>query len=191
VGIIGAIIGRVIDHEIEKHIKLVLETRPDYNQKVFLYNSPGDASVPCKEDRILIVKIDGTTGSFAALGMLVESQDAKPGEKIFYARNADGEIVSKISMLDSGDIKTEADGDISSTNKKNQEYKADENLTLEAKKKSTLKGADVELNGKVVATGGSFKCAGSVAPSGNGALCGCKFCYVTGAPVAGEEAQGT
>lgn len=107
---IGAIIGRVLDHEIKKRIIAVLETRAKYNVKAPLYNPPGDASVPCKEDRILIVKIDGTTGNYAALGMLVESQGAKPGEKIFYGRNADGKIVSKISMLDSGDIKTEADG---------------------------------------------------------------------------------
>lgn len=105
------IIGRLLSHEIDKRIEAVLETRAGYNQKVSFYNPPGDASVPCKEDRILILKIDGTTGKYAAVGMLVESQDAKPGEKIFYGRDADGKIVSKISMLDSGKIKIEADED--------------------------------------------------------------------------------
>ena len=63
--------------------------------------------------------------------------------------------------------------------------------TIEVDGKATLKGTDVELIGKVVTKDGSFKCSGSVTPTGNGALCGCKFCYVTGAPVAGDIAQGT
>ncbi|GHU13031.1 hypothetical protein FACS1894161_2490 [Spirochaetia bacterium] len=53
------IIGRVIDHSIDKFIEFIVETRVKFYQKVPLYNSPGDASVPCKEDRIIIVKIDG------------------------------------------------------------------------------------------------------------------------------------
>ena len=105
-GIIGAIIGRVLDHEIKERINAVLETRTGYNQKVPFFNPPGDASVPCKEDRILIIKIEGTTGNYAALGMLVESQGANPGEKIFYGRDADGKVTSKISMLKFGNKET-------------------------------------------------------------------------------------
>lgn len=71
-GIIGGIIGRVLDHEFGKRIDLILETRAGFNQTTPLYNPPGDSSVPCKEDRLLIVKIDGT-GRYAALGMLVEA----------------------------------------------------------------------------------------------------------------------
>jgi hypothetical protein len=176
------IIGRLLDHAIEKHINFILETRKGFNIKVPLYNSPGDASVPCKDDRLLIIKIDGT-GRYAALGMLVESQDAKPGEKIFYGRDAGGTIVSKISMLASGNIEASADGDIKMTSKKN--------INLEATTKATVKGADVELNGKVDATGGSFHCKGTAAPTGTGCLCALPFCIVTGAPQTGEMASGT
>jgi len=103
-GIIGGIIGRVLDHEINKRIYTILETRTGYNQKVPLYNSPGDASVPCKDDRILIIKIDGTTGNYAAIGMLVEAQGAKPGEKIFYSRDSNGNMKAILKMLNNGEI---------------------------------------------------------------------------------------
>lgn len=123
------IIGRLLNHEIEKQIKVILETRAGFNQKATFYNPPGDASVPCKDDRIIIVKIDGTTGNYVALGVLVASQDAKPGEKIFFARDADGEIVSKISMLNNGDIKIKA----------NEKIHLNENGKNAARKDDTVK----------------------------------------------------
>jgi hypothetical protein len=183
------IIGRLLDHEIEKRIKIILETRKGYNLTVPLYNPPGDASVPCKEDRLILIKIDGT-GNYAAVGMLVESQNAKPGEKIFYGRNSGGGIVSKISMLDTGDIKTNADGNIETEAKKDIKENA-ENINLEAKTKATLKGADVEINGKVDVTGGTLTCKGLAAPTGTGCLCAKQFCIVTGDPQSGEKASNT
>ena len=142
-GIIGTIIGRVLDHEIEKHIHAILETRTGYNQKVPFYNTPGDASVPCKEDRILIVKLEGTTGKFVAIGMLVESQDAKPGEKIFYARDKDSNIVSKLSMFDQGNIlidtekeTTDATGDYTKV------IKGNVNNTIRKDKDDVIEGSE-------------------------------------------------
>jgi hypothetical protein len=104
-------LGRVIDHAIDKFVELIIETRKGFNQYAFLYNASGDDSVPCKKDRVIIVKIDGT-GRYIACGILNESQGAKPGEKIFFARDADGKIVSKITMLNDGSINTNADGDV-------------------------------------------------------------------------------
>jgi hypothetical protein len=175
-------IGRVIKQEIEKFIGLVLETRKGYNQKTFLYNSSGDDSPPVKNDRVILITIDGT-GKYISAGILTESQGAKPGEKYLFSRDADGVIQSIIKMLQNGTI--------DAVIKKDLIVKADSDITSEAAKKNTVKGANVELNGKVKATGGSFECAGIVSPTGNGALCGCKFCYVTGAPVAGSLAEGT
>jgi hypothetical protein len=175
-------IGKVINHEIEKAVELIAETRKGYNQKAVLYNSSGEDSPPVKNDKLVLIKVDGT-GKYVAVGVFNESRGAKPGEKIFYARDEDGEIKSKLSMLGDGAVKWELDDLFSLLSKKT--------IDLEAKEKATIKGADVELNGKVLATGGSFQCAGSVAPTGSGALCGCKYCYVTGAPVAGDKAEGT
>jgi hypothetical protein len=107
-------LGRVIDHAINKFVELIIETRKGYNQYTFMYTPSGDNSVPLKEDRMIIIKIDGT-GRFIAAGVLVESQGAKPGEKIFFARDAKGNIVSKLTMLNDGlvslDTNTETTGE--------------------------------------------------------------------------------
>jgi hypothetical protein len=175
-------IGKVLNHAIKDLIELVAETYKGFNQKGILYNSSGDDSPPVKDDKVFLVKADGT-GKYIIVGVLTQSQGAKPGEKIFFARDENGEIKSKLSMLGDGSVKWEADGNFNLNGKKNIEF--------EAVQKATVKGADVELNGKVKSTGGSFECGGNVDPTGNGALCGCKFCYVTGAPVAGDKATGT
>jgi hypothetical protein len=198
VGIGFNLIGRKVGEEIKKFIQIISEARKDDNRAGLLYNSAGEDSVPLDDERIILVKVDGA-GKYAAVGVLTPSQGAKPGEKIFFARSMDAEIVSKISMLNDGSITTEADGDITSSTKKNFnlsakenfDIKAGENTTVEAAAKAVLKGADVEINGKAKAAGGSFECAGTVAPTGAGALCGCKYCYVTAAPVAGSKAEGT
>ena len=91
-------IGKVINHVIDKFIGVILETRKGYNQTVFLYNASGDDSVPCKNDKVIILKVDGT-GNFIGAGVLTESQGAKPGEKIFFGRDANGRITSTLSMF--------------------------------------------------------------------------------------------
>jgi hypothetical protein len=109
-------VGRVIDHAIDKFVQLILETRKCYNQTVYLFTPSGDNSVPCKEDRLIILKVDGT-GKYIAVSVATESQGAKPGEKIFFGRDPDGKIVSKITMLNDGlvsiDTDTETTGDAS------------------------------------------------------------------------------
>lgn len=199
-------IGKVIDHAIDKFLGTILETRKGYNQTVFLYNPSGDDSVPCKNDKVIILKVDGT-GNFIGVGILTESKGAKPGEKIFFGRDADGKVTATLKMLNSGNVETEADGDISVTNKGNQSYKTEgdysvasdgdqdykggKNVSIEAKDKTLVKGADVEINGKVKATGGTFECKGTASPTGTGCLCAMPFCMATGAPQTGEKATGT
>jgi hypothetical protein len=199
-------IGKTIDHAIDKFIGVILETRKGYNQTVFLYNASGDDSVPCKNDKLIILKVDGT-GNFIGAGILTESKGAKPGEKIFFGRDADGKVTSKLSMLNNGDGIWEADGNITVKKKKNQDYetdgdysvkskgdqsfKSDKNTSIEASEKATVKGADVDVVGKVVIKGGPFDCKGTAAPSGTGCLCAMPFCMATGAPQTGEKASGT
>jgi hypothetical protein len=141
-------IGKVIDHNIDKFIELVLETRKDFNQKALLYNASGEDSPPIKNDRIILLHIDGT-GKYIAAGVLTESQGAKPGEKIFFARDLDGKIISKIKMLDDGSINIEADGDITLKTKKNNIHEVEGNLNV------TIKGdVEFEANGKIKENGG-------------------------------------
>jgi len=170
-----------------------------------LYNSAGEDSVPLDEERLIVVKVDGT-GKYAAVAVLTQSQGAKPGEKILFARDPDAAIVSKISMLNDGSINIEADGDIKQTTKKNHITEATEtiqltakkdftakgeNTNIEAKTKATVKGGDVELNGKVKATGGSFECNGTASPNGQGCLCAKPFCTFDGSLQTGNKAEGT
>ena len=105
-------IGKTIKHAIDKFIGVIVETRKNYNQTVFIYNPSGDDSVPCKNDKVIILKVDGT-GNFIGAGILTESQGAKPGEKIFFGRDTDGKITSKLSMLGNGNVKLEAEKDVS------------------------------------------------------------------------------
>jgi hypothetical protein len=141
-------VGRVLDHIINKFVQLILETRKGYNQTVCLFAPSGDNSVPCKEDRLIILKVDGT-GKYIAVAVATESQGANPGEKIFFARDQDGVIVSKIIMLNDGSINIEADGDITSKTKKNATHEVKGNLTV------TIKG-DIEFdaNGTIKEIGG-------------------------------------
>lgn len=206
--------GRVLNHAIEKFVTLTAEVWKGFNRDARLYTPPGEDSVPCGEDQIILVKIDGT-GKYIAAGVLDVSRGAKPGEKIFYCRDAGGAIKAKISMLNDGSVKTEADGDISADTKgahivnadgditqkakgaygaeseKDMSLKSAANAGLEAAGKATVKGADVELNGKVKAAGGSFECAGTASPTGTGCLCAMPFCAFTGGPQTGNKAEGT
>jgi len=175
-------IGKVINHNIEKAVELIAETRKGFNQNAVLFNSSGEDSPPVKNDKLVLLKIDGT-GKYAVVGIFNETQGAKPGEKIFFARDEGGKTKSKLSMLGDGAAKWELDNLFSLSTKATAD--------IEAKEKLTLKGADVDIKGDVVITNGSLKVKGTVAPKGSGALCGCKFCYVTAMPVAGDTAQGT
>jgi hypothetical protein len=186
-------VGRVIDHVIDKFIQLVLETRKGYNQTVFLFTPPGDNSVPCKEDRLIILKVDGT-GKYIAVSVATESQGAKPGEKVFFGRDADGKIVSRITMLNNGSVNTKTDGDMTAEVENNLtaiikgdvEFEAGgtinetgkEDVTREATGKYTIKGATIEIAG---ATELLLKTMGASLWCPNGVT----NCYICGAPHGG------
>jgi hypothetical protein len=155
-------IGRIIKNEIDKFVNLVVEIRKGFNIPAFLYNTSGDDSVPCKNDRVVVLKVDGT-GNYVVLGVLNKSQKAKPGEKIFFARNADGEIVATVSMLNDGSLNIETKGDINqnSEGKMNVKIKGDITVetegalnqkaggdySLESGGKFTIKAKEIELSG--------------------------------------------
>jgi hypothetical protein len=190
VGIGFNLIGRKVGEEIKKFIQLIFEARKDDNRAALLYNSAGEDSVPLNDERIILVKTDGT-GKYVVVGVLTPSQGAKPGEKIFFARNPDAFIVSKISMLNDGSVTTDADGDITKNTKKNCSVSADKNITMEAKEKNMVKGKDVEINGDTLITGGKLKCDGTASPTGAGCWCAKPFCTWDGSPHTGNIAQGT
>jgi hypothetical protein len=189
---------KVLNHAIEKFAQLTGEVWKGFNRNGLLYGPSGDDSPPCKDDQIVLVKIDGT-GKYIVLGVLDVSQSAKPGEKILYARDDDAKIVSKISMLNDGSIAVEADGDTSWKTKGAHSLEAEgdisvngkKNVSSEAAEKNTIKGADVEVSGNTKITGGSLECNGTASPTGTGCWCAKPFCTWDGSPHTGNKAAGT
>lgn len=105
------IIGRFLKVAKEDKFNVVtVETRKGFDEEALLYASAGDDSVPCDNDRLILIKA-GNTGEKAAVGSLNESQGAKPGEKILFSRDKDGKVVATIKMLNSGNIEIELKGD--------------------------------------------------------------------------------
>ena len=140
-GIGFTVIGRKIGQEIKKFVNIVFEARKGDNRNALLYNSAGEDSVPLDDERLILVKTDGT-GKYVAVGVLTQSQGAKPGEKIFFGRDAQGEITSKLSMLNDGTVKTETEKDVIQA--------------IKGKKHETIEGDnDVEIKGKFYFGNGS------------------------------------
>jgi len=77
------------------------------------------------------------------------------------------------------------------TVEENIKEEAGKDITSEAVAKNTIKGADVEVNGKVVVTGGTLQCDGTAPPTGTGCLCAKPFCSFDGSPQTGNKANGT
>lgn len=167
-------IAKLIKTEIDRYIMQTVEAHYGQNQSAMQYGPSGEDSPPLKDDRILLVKVEGT-GKYVAAGVLTMSQGANPGEKIFYSRDSDsGDIKAVVSLLNDGVIKLESPKD----------------MIFEADGKVSIKG-ETTVTGDTKVTGGSFECGGTVTPTGSGALCGLPYCAFTGAPQAGSKSVGT
>ena len=176
-------IGKLIKTEIEKFIIATVETRFKYNQTADFYAASGDDAPPLEKDRIALVGIDGT-GNFAAIGVLMVSQGAKPGERILYSRDEDGNPQAVLKLLGDGKIETVSPGGV--------KVSTDDNYELEVKKDMTVKvDGNTKFSGKVEITGGNMKCKGTATPSGTGCFCALPTCPVTGAPHTGEMVMNT
>lgn len=169
-------IGKHLKAEIENFIEQTIETRLNFKQTALTFAPSGDDSPPVKNDRIVLVSIDGN-GKFAAVGVLAVSQGAKPGEKILYSRNEDGEVQAVLSLLNDGKVKLETPEEVGVASEKS--------IRLTAAKKMKLEAQETEL------TGGTLRCKGTATPSGKGPFCAINVCPVTGAPVSGELVTNT
>lgn len=145
-----------------------------------MFGPAGDDSPPLKDERIVIVQVDGT-GRFVAVGTLSVSQGAKPGEKILYSRDENGEIKAVLSLLQDGKVTLETPGDIA--------VKTDGESSLEAETVK-IKG-ETTITGNTTITGGTLKTAGTVAPTGSGPYCAIPMCPFTAAPQTGDTVSGT
>ncbi len=96
-------IGRLLKTEINRYIVQTVESYMKLNHTAYQYGPSGDDAPPLKDDRIVLIKEDGT-GKYVAAGVLSVSQGAKPGEKIMYSRDADGVVQAVIKLLNDGSI---------------------------------------------------------------------------------------
>lgn len=177
-------IGKNLKAEIDQYIEQCIETRLGYNQSAFTYGPSGDDSPPVKDDRIVLVQVDGT-GKFVAAGVLTVSQGAKPGEKILFSRNADGEVQAVLKMLEDGKVELKTPEEIKVENDKRITIKSGADMSLDASSgKMEIKSTETTL------TGGMVKCKGTATPSGTGCFCALPTCPVTGAPHSGEMVTG-
>jgi hypothetical protein len=178
-------IGRKIGEEIKKFVQPIFEARKDDNRRSILYNSAGEDSVPLDNERLILLKVDGT-GKYVAVGVLTLSQGANPGEKIFFSRDnkklGESSIVGKIKMLNNGDIvidndtetTDEAIGDFIQKIKNDQikEIGGDENRYIEGNRTTNINGGEElsvlenvkwNIGGTLdIRVGGSIKINGSV-----------------------------
>lgn len=67
------------------------------------YGASGDDAPPLENDRVLLVPIEGT-GNYAVAGVLGKSQGAKPGERILYSRDKDGNVRTVIHLMNDGSV---------------------------------------------------------------------------------------
>lgn len=158
-------IGRFIKAEIDKYIIQTVELYFGANVSAETFAPSGDDSPPIENDRIVLVRVDGT-GNFAAVGVLSVSQGAKAGEKILYSRSASGEVKAVLKLLNDGKI----------------EMVSPDELVLQGKKLS-LQSKETTL------TGGNVKCAGTAVADGTGCFCGAPYCFYSGAPQSGSVVQ--
>lgn len=183
-------VGRLIQSAIGKFIVQTVEVYAGVNLSAETFAASGDDSPPLPADRIVLVQVDGT-GNFAAVGTLVQSQGAKPGEKIMYSRDAGGEVKAVLKLLNDGKVVLSTPAAVEVKNDGDVAVKAAGTASVEASEVTTT--ADkITINGaQTVLTGGQLRCEGAAAASGSGPFCAIPACLFTGAPQCGTDVSGT
>lgn len=67
------------------------------------YGAGGEDAPPLENDRVLLVSIEGT-GNYVVAGVLGKSQGAKPGERILYSRDKDGNVRAVVHLMNDGSV---------------------------------------------------------------------------------------
>jgi len=136
-------IAEVLNIAAQRFTELVVRAFVENNQTVDFFSPSGDDSPPMKEDRVLLVRVNGR-GNFAACAVLTESQGAEPGEKILFSRDSDGNPKAVLKLLKDGKAALNAD-EVTLEASGKAALTADE-AVLEASKGFTLKGQEVKIN---------------------------------------------
>lgn len=172
-------IAKLIQTKIESLIIQTVEAYYGANVTAETYSASGDDAPPLPNDRVVLVQVDGT-GNFVSVGVLSKSQGAKPGERILYSRDSDGEVKAAIKLLNDGKIEMVSPVDFELTGK---------NIKISAEKKLELEGAESFKfsSKKTEMTGEQIVCKGVAQPDGSGCFCAQPYCLFSGAPQTGQN----
>ena len=116
---------------------------------------------------------------------MVEPYSKSTMQAILISPEEDDNNKTIITIDEEGTISISTDKDINVSAKGNITAECEGDLNVEAKGNATVKSPNTKL------TGGNVEIGGSVAPSGQGALCGLPFCAYSGAPQTGKISSGT
>jgi len=103
-------IGKWLSSKIGTYIIGILESRLNERIQSPLYGPSGDDSPPIADDRVLLIKVDGT-GKYVITGVICKSQGAEPGEKKLYSRDSNGDIQGYIYIKSDGTIEINGNAD--------------------------------------------------------------------------------
>lgn len=185
------IIARVIQIENGDDEEIIQTVEAHYGENKFCdqYSQSGDDAPPLPEDRVLLIEVEGS-GNCVSIGSLAISTGAKPGERVIYSRDEDGNVVAKIHLKNDGSMEITGDKDIDLSIKGSMSVTIEGDSEIVTKGKATIQGNDVLIKGKVKVEGATCEIGGTVAPSGQGAFCGIPFCIFSGAPQTGKTSAG-
>lgn len=144
-----------------------------------------------KEEKKLVAKLYLKKDGGIELVSLDKDNDFKEAAKLIFSK--DGKI--QLSSIKDGEVKAsvnlDADGNFSFNGKSDSKLEIEGGMKITVKGDAEIEAQTVTVKGKTKVTQGSFECGGTVAPSGQGALCGVPYCLYSGAPQTGNLSQGT
>lgn len=108
------VLATVIDTATGDFEEIVQTVEAHYGENKYCdqFAPSGEDAPPLKDDLVALMEIEGT-GNMASVGVLAKSQGAKPGEKIIYGRDANGNVTSKIYLHNDGSISIKTEKQIS------------------------------------------------------------------------------
>lgn len=137
------VLATIVNSETGDFNEIVQTVESHYGENKYCdqFSPSGDDAPPLKEDLVVLVDIEGT-GNMASVGVFTKSQGAKPGEKIIYSRDANGNVVAKIHLKNDGSVDFEGKGDSTLNVSGNLKLvvKGNANLTVEGNTTLKAKG---------------------------------------------------
>ena len=103
-------IGRWLSSKIETYITGIIESRIQERIQSLLFAPSGDDSPPLPEDKVLLIKIEGS-GKHIVSGVLCSSQGAEKGEKKLFSRDSNGNVKATIYLKSDGTIEINGNAD--------------------------------------------------------------------------------